>query len=93
MATRYSGGLTVEVKWSDAHDAYAARVSGRGVGTSGAFFVGRPAAARGSVDSPDAYDAAAAAAISFSGLGDEAEWGSQSVLLRRSPRGPIVWGR
>ena len=63
MAKRYSGDVVVSVTWSDSRDAYKATVSAHGEKWSG--WVGAPRAMRIAVDSPQAYDDAAHAAISF----------------------------
>ena len=63
MALRYSGSLTIRVVWND-RGFYDASVSRKGRNLwSGT--VGAPRSLRVAVDSPDAYDDAASAALSF----------------------------
>lgn len=87
MATkRYSGNITVTITYVDAKDKYKATVSaGEQRGT---VYVGPPRHLTRSVDSPEAFDDAARAAISFAG--DEgldiqgADWGGgTSVVIHR----------
>lgn len=93
MATRYSGSLTVRISWVDRHDLYDASVSWKGGGPI-KVMVGHPPASRLSVDSPEAYDSAAKAAIAFAddeyrefGISDMAEYDDSGVVVRRSPGG------
>jgi hypothetical protein len=93
MAIRYSGALIVRVTWSDRLNLYNATVSWEG--GSRRIQVGAPAYLRVPVDSPEAYDATAKAAISFAddecrecGIGDMAEYDDSGVIVRRSPTGP-----
>jgi len=83
MATRYSGKVTVRIGWSDAQDqyTYATSVDGKHW-SSGA--VGAPKHLTQSVDSPKALDEAAAAAISFANLTDEAAYTDRGLWIGRS---------
>jgi hypothetical protein len=63
MATRYCGALRISVTWSDAAGEYKATVhtsDGRWQGG-----VRAPAVLQAAVDSPEAYDGAAHAAVTF----------------------------
>ena len=63
MARRYSGSVTVDVTWVDADSQYRCRVRAPGGATT--VHVGPPAVLERAVDSPEAYDVAAHAALSF----------------------------
>jgi hypothetical protein len=63
MTKRYSGRATVDVEFVDAKNEYRARVSTPD-GTE-TVWVGVPPALKIAVDSPEAYDGAASAALSF----------------------------
>lgn len=69
MALRYSGAVTIRVTWNDRY--YNASVSSNGrnlwFGT-----VGAPKSSKIAADSPEAYDAAAHAALSFANNESEA---------------------
>lgn len=67
MATRYSGDVTIRVEWVDSRNHYrvALRWKDGEVPRSAVQYVGHPASMRRSVDAPESYDEAAAAAISF----------------------------
>lgn len=90
--SRYSGGLTIRLKYVDAANRYEAVVSAKGSGerpfkTS----IGVPPASTLAVDSPEAFDHAAHAAISFapSALSEYAamnESGSGYLVKRSTTR-------
>lgn len=76
MATRYSGDVVVRIHWNDRTSQYDATVSAPGERPV-RIHVGHSPASRLGVDSPEAYDSAAHAAISFaddeeSGIGARA---------------------
>jgi hypothetical protein len=83
MATRYSGNVRVQITWQDSDNRYRAvlRANGRHHSLQ---YVGAPAHLERAVDSPQAYDQAAAAAISFAGLGDEAAFTDRGVWIGRN---------
>jgi hypothetical protein len=65
MARRYSGKVTVSILWDDHDNRYAARVKADGSEQPIFVTVGAPKILEHAVDSPEAYDAAAKAAIAF----------------------------
>jgi hypothetical protein len=89
MATRYSGKVTVDVRWVESigRSRYRAGVSwpgGRSV-----QFVGLPGVLTKAVDSPQAYDEAASAAISFASdegkdVGDYTAYTDRGLWIGRS---------
>lgn len=91
MAQRYSGEVRVRIVYVDAEAGYDARVSWPGGRER--VKVGTPAVLTRAVDSPEAYDAAARAAIAFAGdAGDYADRGGPDrgvhdgiVVSRRTP--------
>lgn len=63
---RYSGDLKIELSFNDRTDEYRARICPvRGGGACETVHVGAPKYLKHAVDSPQAYDSAAHAAISF----------------------------
>lgn len=86
MAKRYSGAVTIRIQWSDVLDEYEARVTMPG--TKGeSIRVRAPAVLERAVDSPDEYDSAARAALSFASeeFGQAAEYDECHAIMRRSP--------
>lgn len=83
MALRYSGSLTVRVVWND-RGYYNASVSRKGRNLwSGT--VGAPRSSRVAVDSPEAYDATASAALSFAAH-DGADVDDAGAEVTRKPQ-------
>lgn len=104
---RYSGDVTIRIN-------YRQHVPGHGHWRNGGYYceialggkrlgqilVGAPAYLSHAVDSPEAYDETASAAISFAddeeergehdwhGVGQRCDWGDSGRLIRRSPNGP-----
>lgn len=91
MATRYCGSARVSLKFVDATNQYRAVVSNRGERKT--VYVGVPPASRLAVDSPEAFDQAAHAALSFAadeGLdpnGCELHPSGSGWLVRRAKTG------
>jgi hypothetical protein len=83
MAVRYSGELKITINWQDRYDWYWANISDRGKHLK-QLSIRSPPTLRRAVDSPPAYDEAAAAAISFAGLHDQAAWDERGVWIGRS---------
>ena len=73
MATRYSGELTVRITYRDEAEDYRCVISARGEGVRGRFllgvYVGVPRLLEHAVDSSEAYDRVAHAALSFAAEG------------------------
>lgn len=102
MATRYSGDLTITLTYRDPHAElfdmypngdYRATISwpsrARGGKHRRTIYVGAPKYLRQAVDSPEAYDSAAHAAISFaaeeeSEIGERAAIGTDGWLISRN---------
>lgn len=92
MVKRYSGQVTVDVEFVDAKNQYRARVTAPD-GTE-TVWVGVPPALRVAVDSPEAYDGAASAAMSFAeddypdlGVADAADYGDSGWAISRKKPG------
>jgi hypothetical protein len=94
MARRWSGNLSIHIKFVDRDNQYKATVCriapNRAERDCQVMWVGPPAHLTRAVDSPAAYDDAARAAIAF--LDDEgrlpgrAEWGDSDIVVRRKRR-------
>ena len=87
MAVRYTGSLVIRVVWNDRY--YNASVSRKG---RSLWFgvVGAPKSSRIASDSPDAYDAAAHAALSFAHdegapVGNYGDWTNHGWAISRKP--------
>jgi hypothetical protein len=62
-AKRYCGGLTLRLTYRDRENDYRCFIAAPGAWTT--IYVGSPAVLRHAVDSPEAFDDAAHAALSF----------------------------
>lgn len=83
MALRYSGKLTIRVLWND-RGYYNASISSKGRNLwSGT--VGAPKSSRVAVDSPEAYDDTASAALSFAAH-EGADVDDAGVEITRKPQ-------
>lgn len=93
MATRYCGGTKINIKFRDRYNDYQCTLVGHGT-----QYVGLPGAwatlpeYKNGVDSPEAYDSAAHAAISFAlhdGMIDESDClsGEDGHHIQRRPLG------
>lgn len=92
MAVRYSGSLRITLVYVDAESQYRATLAwteGPGRSRRKTVRVGPPRVLSRAVDSPQAYDEAAAAAISFANeedpeIHDLAAWTDQGLYIGRS---------
>lgn len=92
MATRYSGTLKINVLYNDRQDAYRASISRKGKSLWSGW-IGRAPASRLAVDSPEAYDAAARAALAFADddgadVSDYADFTDSGYNVRRTEKHP-----
>lgn len=94
FVNRYSGKLKIRLAWDDREDRYSCKISGPdrtssrdGFNTSVEYVtVGAPAVLTKAVDSPEAYDDAARAAIAFlndTSLQELAALGDSGYLVTR----------
>lgn len=92
---RYSGSIKIGLRYRDREDDYECRFwkvdrRGRQTEALGELYVNPPKVSRYSVDSPQAYDRTAQAALSFAtndGLVDESDldYGDSDYVVRRMP--------
>lgn len=88
MAKRVSGRVSVRLTYLDEDNVYKCRVSNLdGEGSPIKVYVNPPKCSQLSVDSPEAYDNAARAAISFAGVHEYAMYecvnGCHEMVLER----------
>ena len=93
MATRYSGDLTITLTYRDRESDYRATISWPSRPRNGSHrhtvYVGEPKYLTHAVDSPEMYDSAAHAAISFGSeeepeIGERAAYGTDGWLISRN---------
>jgi hypothetical protein len=93
-ALRYSGALRIRVTYVDPKAGYRCAISGDGIRRT--IWVGAPNCLSHAVDSSEAFDETAHAALSFaddedSGIGDKAAATPEGWHIGRS--GPNAWPR